>query len=246
MTEIGEKGITLSGGQKARVALARAVYHEADCTLIDDALAAVDAHVAKSLFNDAIVGELLRPCDDGDSVHRSVVLATNALQYLSHPRVDRIVVIKDGAIVEQGPYAELASMPDSTFARFLSVLNETGVSKDVLQEGDSETRGSTAPSEEDTDAAVVKQQERPADAPKPQTGKLMTEETRATGYVNPQVYLTWSKAAGGIIVPIGIILGFSLTGGINNSFKLVAYVLVQPWNSRNAVDVPGVLRRHQL
>lgn len=45
-TEIGEKGVTLSGGQKARVALARAVYHCADVTLIDDALSAVDAHVA--------------------------------------------------------------------------------------------------------------------------------------------------------------------------------------------------------
>lgn len=46
LTEIGEKGVTLSGGQKARVALARAVYHGADITLIDDALSAVDAHVA--------------------------------------------------------------------------------------------------------------------------------------------------------------------------------------------------------
>jgi ATP-binding cassette subfamily C (CFTR/MRP) protein 1 len=44
MTEIGEKGITLSGGQKARVALARAVYHRAGVTLVDDALSAVDAH----------------------------------------------------------------------------------------------------------------------------------------------------------------------------------------------------------
>lgn len=58
-TEIGEKGITLSGGQKARVALARAVFHDADVYLLDDPLAAVDAHVGKDLFNKCIVDELL-------------------------------------------------------------------------------------------------------------------------------------------------------------------------------------------
>lgn len=59
ITEIGEKGITLSGGQKARVALARAVYHDADIYLLDDPIAAVDAHVGKDLFNKCIVDELL-------------------------------------------------------------------------------------------------------------------------------------------------------------------------------------------
>ena len=49
MTEIGEKGINLSGGQKARVALARAFYADADVVLLDDVLSAVDAHVAKHI-----------------------------------------------------------------------------------------------------------------------------------------------------------------------------------------------------
>lgn len=56
-TEIGEKGINLSGGQKARVSLARAVYQEADVYLLDDPLSAVDVHVSKILFENCINGQ---------------------------------------------------------------------------------------------------------------------------------------------------------------------------------------------
>ena len=51
-TEIGEKGINLSGGQKARVSLARAVYQEADVVLMDDPISALDANVRKAIFQE--------------------------------------------------------------------------------------------------------------------------------------------------------------------------------------------------
>ena len=57
MTEIGEKGINLSGGQKLRVSLARAVYADADLYLLDDPLSAVDAHVGKHIFEKVISRE---------------------------------------------------------------------------------------------------------------------------------------------------------------------------------------------
>lgn len=56
--EIGEKGINLSGGQKHRVALARAVYAAADLYLLDDPLSAVDVHVGRHMFESCICGEL--------------------------------------------------------------------------------------------------------------------------------------------------------------------------------------------
>ena len=64
-TEIGERGINLSGGQKARVALARAVYARSRCVLLDDPLSAVDSHTARFLFERLFQGELLK--------HRTVV-----------------------------------------------------------------------------------------------------------------------------------------------------------------------------
>eukprot|EP00884_Botryococcus_braunii_P005633 jgi/Botrbrau1/15070/Bobra.0286s0003.1 len=59
LTHIGDRGTTLSGGQRARLALARAVYQDADVYLLDDVLAAVDSHVAASLVNNVICGPIL-------------------------------------------------------------------------------------------------------------------------------------------------------------------------------------------
>ena len=50
-TMVGEKGYTLSGGQKARICLARAVYNDSDIYLLDDPLSAVDPHVANHIFH---------------------------------------------------------------------------------------------------------------------------------------------------------------------------------------------------
>ena len=94
-TEIGEKGINLSGGQKARVSLARAAYSGAEIVLMDDSLSAVDAYVGRRLLD----GCLLR----GPLADKTRVLVTHALHVLD--RTDYIYVMDEGVIVEQGTYA---------------------------------------------------------------------------------------------------------------------------------------------
>jgi len=96
MTEIGEKGINLSGGQKHRVALARAVYADADVYLLDDPLSAVDAHVGSHLFNNCICGVLSG---------KARILVTHQLQFL--PQADKIAVMRGGRIESFGSYDEL-------------------------------------------------------------------------------------------------------------------------------------------
>jgi ABC-type multidrug transport system fused ATPase/permease subunit len=61
-TVIGERGINVSGGQKARISLARAIYQDADIYLLDDPLSAVDPEVANKIFENAILGALANKC----------------------------------------------------------------------------------------------------------------------------------------------------------------------------------------
>ncbi|GAX75363.1 hypothetical protein CEUSTIGMA_g2807.t1 [Chlamydomonas eustigma] len=95
-SEIGEKGINLSGGQKHRVALARAVYAAADVYLLDDPLSAVDAHVGRHIFDHCI-------CDLLGGTTR--ILVTHQLQYL--PSADLVVVMDEGSIKDTGTYEQL-------------------------------------------------------------------------------------------------------------------------------------------
>ncbi|XP_062035959.1 ATP-binding cassette sub-family C member 6 isoform X1 [Lepus europaeus] len=95
---VGEQGMNLSGGQKQRLSLARAVYRKAAVYLLDDPLAALDAHVGRHVFNQVIgPAGLLRGT--------TRILVTHALHVL--PQADCIVVLEDGAIAEMGSYQEL-------------------------------------------------------------------------------------------------------------------------------------------
>ena len=93
MTFIGQKGSTLSGGQKARISLARAIYSDADIYILDDILSAVDAHVGSFIFNQTIKHYLK---------FKTVLLITHSLYFVKH--TDRILIFENGKIIKQGTY----------------------------------------------------------------------------------------------------------------------------------------------
>ncbi|KAL8861409.1 MAG: hypothetical protein Q9178_002282 [Gyalolechia marmorata] len=100
-TEVGERGISLSGGQKARLTLARAVYARADVYLLDDCLSAVDQHVGRHLI-DQVLGSR------GLLASKTRVLATNSIPVLLE--ADFITLLRDGRIAEKGTYDQLMAM----------------------------------------------------------------------------------------------------------------------------------------
>lgn len=95
---MGEKGTTLSGGQKARLSLARALYSNSDIYLFDDPISAVDSKVAKQIFDHCLI-----PL----SQKKTVILVTHQIHYLYE--CDYAIIMKDGTVVEKGIPNQLKS-----------------------------------------------------------------------------------------------------------------------------------------
>ena len=126
LTEIGEKGVNLSGGQKVRISLARTIYNEPDIYLFDDPISALDANVGKKIMKNCIVQY---------RKGKTRVVVTHALSYLKY--MDRIIYMKSGRIEWTGNYSEVQSQPfyaelakTSGFSRALSGdVNESSIDK---------------------------------------------------------------------------------------------------------------------
>ncbi|KAF9447357.1 multidrug resistance-associated ABC transporter [Macrolepiota fuliginosa MF-IS2] len=184
-TEIGEKGINLSGGQKARVSLARAAYADADIALLDDPLSAVDAYVGRAILENCLTS--------GPLARKTRILVTHALHVLD--KTDYIYVMDEGIIIEEGTYEDL--MKNSiVFAR---LIEEHG----NLEQEDQGAHGvETRPKAKDE-----KDEETGHEGAAKKGPDLMQAEERNTGAVTWDVYKHYLRFAGGLIwAPIVIAL----------------------------------------
>jgi ATP-binding cassette subfamily C (CFTR/MRP) protein 1 len=169
-TEIGERGITVSGGQKQRLNIARAIYFDADLVLMDDPLSAVDAHVGRHIFDNAIMG-LLK--------NKSRILATHQLWVLN--RCDRIIWLEDGKIQAIDTFDNL--MRDH--AGFQLLMETTAV-----EEKQEETEHINDDEIEGEKKTVKK---------KPKAPGLMQAEERAVKSVPWSVYVDYVRASGSLL-----------------------------------------------
>ena len=110
-TMVGDRGITLSGGQKARVSLARAIYANKDIILLDDPLSAVDPEVCSLLFNECIKGFLRE---------KTVILATHQAHFVS--QADKILILDEGKQIFFGTYPELL---ERNLLSYLGTIQQT-------------------------------------------------------------------------------------------------------------------------
>ena len=96
-TQLGERGVTLSGGQRQRIAIARAILRDAPLLLLDEATSSLDAE-SETLVQTALE-ELMR--------HRTTLVIAHRLATVLS--CDRILVMENGRIVEQGTHASLVA-----------------------------------------------------------------------------------------------------------------------------------------
>ncbi|KAH8263924.1 hypothetical protein KR038_004844 [Drosophila bunnanda] len=138
-TVVGERGISLSGGQKARIALARACYRQADIYLFDDPLAAVDAQVGKLLmdkcFHRLLAGKMR-------------ILITHHVQLLKS--VDHLLLLEAGQLTQQGSYEQLKDIITHHAALDLEAIEEDKIQvKRVLSQVDRSSKLSKGEGEAD-------------------------------------------------------------------------------------------------
>uniref|UniRef100_A0A674ESQ6 Cystic fibrosis transmembrane conductance regulator n=1 Tax=Salmo trutta TaxID=8032 RepID=A0A674ESQ6_SALTR len=181
LTVIGDRGATLSGGQKARVNLARAVYQDADIYLLDDPLSAVDAEVGRHLFEQCICGILK---------NKPRILVTHQLQYLQ--AANQILVLKEGHMVARGTYSEL----QRSGVDFTSLLKRE---EEGPQAPGVETESRSPCSRTLSQNSVVSHTSSIRSTEPVQT---VVEESRSEGTIGVGLYVKYLKAGANILVHI--------------------------------------------
>ena len=175
LTEIGEKGVNLSGGQKARISLARAMYCDNDIYIMDDPISALDAHVGKNIMHNCIIGYLKG---------KTRILATHALQYTSF--ADSIYYMEKGEIKWEGTYQELVEQ------KFYSEFAEKIKSK-IKEEKESE---------KDTNLTNDKTkkifQNKEISLNKGTIQRITKDEGKEVGKINKKVFISYFSYIGGM------------------------------------------------
>lgn len=196
MTEIGERGINISGGQKARVDLARAVYQNCDIYLLDDILSALDVHVGQAIFENVIMDLLC---------NKTVILATNHVHLLHNAH--RILLMYEGQILDQGTFEDLSSRN----ADIIDLLMKVDGKSPKLQFNPLDSDMDSTPSDSsfiELDPPSQKHRSEPendnADGVEKTMGTLVQDEELFFGAVKSEILLDYLRGYGswGFIVVV--------------------------------------------
>ncbi|PIL23137.1 ATP-binding cassette transporter [Ganoderma sinense ZZ0214-1] len=194
-SEIGERGVNLSGGQKARVSLARAVYSRASVLFLDDVLSAVDAHTAHHLYHECLKGDLMRG--------RTVILVSHHVQ-LCAPSAKYIVSLDNGRVQYVGDYHGLQS--SGTLNTLIQSEHAAEDKEDAAAEKKAELavedatetvvrHESTSDDSEANSTAVASEGAKTAKNKKAPR-KLIEEEKRAVGRISKDIWMAYFTACG--------------------------------------------------
>ncbi|XP_046392253.1 probable multidrug resistance-associated protein lethal(2)03659 [Ischnura elegans] len=196
LTHVGDRGSLLSGGQRARVNLARALYGRADIFLLDDPLSAVDAHVGKHLVEECLSGSLLRGA--------TVLLATHQIQHLR--KADEIIVLEEGSIKGQGSYEDLLGASEVRKKSTTLDVKEGGIVGLIRQLSQ---MSSTSKRSSISEAPPLKNKEDEANGR--EVGGEKELEKIKKGSVDGMVYMRYFTSGAQPLGIFGILMLFALT-----------------------------------
>ncbi|XP_050370620.1 LOW QUALITY PROTEIN: ABC transporter C family member 12-like [Argentina anserina] len=188
LTEIGERGVNISGGQRQRVSMARAVYSNSDVYIFDDPLSALDAHVAREVFNCCIKEELQG---------KTRVFVTNQLHFL--PQVDEIILVSDGMIKDKGTFKDLSE----NSLLFQKLMENAGEMDEHVEEKE-QSKTEVVVDDLPKDASYTKKW-------KGLKSVLINQEERETGVVSWKVLHRYKHALGGLWVVMVLFTCYTLT-----------------------------------
>ncbi|XP_075154249.1 red dog mine [Haematobia irritans] len=194
LTIVGERGVSLSGGQKARINLARAVYRKADIYLLDDPLSAVDTHVGRHIFERCI----------NDFLSNKIrVLVTHQLQYLFD--VEHLLLMGSGNIVAQGSYQELQKSKQFQFLAQAHHGYGMGYGENLADEVSVSSHMSRSDSDKSGEHyhPVLRPGEKPVED--------VNREAQAIGSVKLDVYVSYFNALESVFILIVIVALFIFT-----------------------------------
>ncbi|XP_010063576.2 ABC transporter C family member 13 isoform X4 [Eucalyptus grandis] len=200
MAYIGEKGINLSGGQRARLALARAIYRGSDILMLDDVLSAVDSQVAQWILNHAILGPLTE--------RKTRVLCTHNAQAIS--LADMVVVMDKGYIRWVGSPADLTI---SQYSAFFSTMTLNT----ALESHDQEHEISSMRASEDL------QQDNSSELNAGEVQEIIEEEERKEGKVEFAVYRHYAAFSGWLVAVIIFLSAILMQASRNGNDLWLSY-----------------------
>ena len=201
-TQIGERGVTMSGGQKTRVSVARAVYSNPDICFLDDPLSALDAGTSQILFDN-----LFENVNDENSLlnNSGIVLVTHAVHILK--RVNKILVLDKGECIFYGTYDEMQSIDHPALISMRSSLQLSSEEEDPRRKAPTETLPEASGISNDTEGK--------------KKGELISAEEREHGMSSLSIWYLWFQYAGGLFFIVIQIILMACDRG--------SYVLIDWW-----------------
>jgi len=209
-TIVGDRGVQCSGGQRARIGLARAIYRDADILVADDPLSAVDARVGKHIFHEALLGL-------GIQRGKCVVLATHQHQYVHD---HRCVLLVGGCLQCVGSYSECVDAAGGKLSLQEAANDSSTGDREPIKEGDVQSKPAPTQSTGLEDGNGNQDESDGIQEPKKNHTNNVSEpnddskEGIDSGVVKWETYKNYIRAMGGWWIASFILLTFCVTQGV--------------------------------